>query len=1056
EPARALAVEEPDERLEGLVLEHVTILAAPSESPWELLALTGLEEGLPYAGAEVRRAVKVLYQLGRFENVYASAARVGNGVSLELVLPPRPKVRSVEVVGHDALSTAAIEEALGLAAGVELDTRTFAARRQRLQAEYERIGHRSAAVGLQATRVDDEGSHDVLVRIDEGPRTRITRVVVEGTPRLTPHVVRTIVGLDRGDVLDLDEVRRSVALLAEAYRERGFLEVAIDEPRVRPVEETIDGEPGAELVVHVDAGPRVAVRFEGHEILPVRELSAAASIMRTTETRVMPKTWSRTGPAALAEVRERILARYERRGYWQADVRSHVRTSADGANKEILFSIHEGPGSWVASIAFVRTSSTTRAVSPLLEDDFLREKVYEVVAETLSEELGAPGVDPGTADALVGDGSLGPRGTPQPDTTSPNPRRIYVPRAYLAARDAIGDLYRSQGYQTVEVSAPIVRPRGKNGLVDVTFEIDEGVRWELGALSLSGNESIGSSALLEIGKLDTVLGGSAPLSFYDIDESKRAMLEHYRNEGHLYARLDVELREVPPRGSLSPSEFVKSSTTGPLRVREICAEAEARGAPSCQVELLFRFVEGPQVRARRVIVRGVETTRESLVRSQIAVGEGAVLRESEMLSTRQNLLRVGVFERVSVRPIDEKTEADQKDVLVELRERKHEAIELGAGASTAEGLRVFASYAHDNLFGTALRLQVNGKANVQPFLILYDDVQRPKIEAFYDRFDALQRAERELAVGLSYPRIFGLPPGFGAGLDLSVVHDLSPAYLQDTFAAGLRFDYKGLKPVLNEKQRPITLQLRAGFEYSVLECNEAALTGTSTATDDVVDPSQLCTPDSRSTPRGTSIYGTIGPLVAFDLRDDSLNPTAGFYLELESSFAKALNPGATDFLKVEGTANLYLPLGRGVGLAFSLFAGHIFALQDGSIPVNRRYFAGGSKTVRGYDEQSLFPQDLPPTEGQRLSSGGLLVFALKNELRFPLVGALSAAFFYDVGDLFYDPAAFTVGAATRQAAGLGVRYATPVGPLSLDVGFPLVRRDAGELGPVLHFSVRSF
>lgn len=1059
----------PAERLAGLSIEKIDIRAPENEDIDALLALTGLSAGKPYAASEIRRAVKLLYQLDRFENVYVSASRSVNSVNLEIVLPPRPRVRDVRVEsieellavktradergrrnsrwlgirGNDLeLSESEVEEAIGLKTGAELDERRLGAKREQLEVLYRRIGYRSPAIGIATERVGKSGDHDILIRIDQGPRTRLGNVRYEGELHRPEWAISSFLSLDRGEYLDLRKLAVALEDLENDYRARGYYEVSVGEPQVTDTERELDGEPVADLLVPLNAGPHVSVRFVGNQAVSRRELYDAAAIMRESPIGA--------GQAAIAEVKERILARYERRGFWRAKVESRVRTSPDGSERDIVFFLNEGPASYVASIQFVGTT-TTADESSLRSEKRLLEKLYQVVEETLSEVIGGPGADPETVGLVVGDHSLArrPRDSDQPDTTSPNLKHVYVPRAYKAAADAIADLYRAEGHQTVEVVTPTISERPNSSLVDVKIEIRPGVRWQLGAMAFSGNEAVPSGELLNLSGMDPGRQGGEPLSFYNVDEASRAMVAYYKNQGYLYARVSEDLREVPPRGSLAPSEFVSTSTSGPLNLRRVCAAAEASGKANCDVELVFKIVEGPQVKTRNVVIRGVESTRESLVRGELAVREGEILRESDMLSTRANLLRIGVFERVAVHPIDEKNEGAEKDVVCEVRERKHESFELGAGASTAEGVRAFATYAHQNLLGTALRLQVNGKVNVQPFLILYEESVRQSAEDFYATFNAAQRIEREVAVGVAFPQIFGLPRGFGAGLDVSYARDNDPAFAQDAGKVTLSGTYTGFRPELWNKARPITFQLRTIFDLSQLTCNPSVRDES---------PQNLCSEEAFRV-KGLSTYLSGGPVLRIDLRDDALDPRDGAYFDLSGAYANGLDANSPDFVNLEGRVSLYFPLPGKMSFAFSLFAARVFNLQPSlKIPVNRKIFAGGSSTIRGYTEGSLFPRDYPKDITKRISTGGLFVAALKNEFRFPISGALSGALFWDLGDLYEDTADIMLDFDLRQGVGAGLRVATPVGPLTVDFAVPLIlREEPGEKpGLNIHFSVRSF
>jgi outer membrane protein insertion porin family len=1049
------------ESLYGSRIASVTIEAPPREDLARLRTLAALEPGATCSASALRRAVKLLYELGRFESVRVHARRVEGGVALRLELSPRQVLAEIRLEGEATVGTTAVEEALGLFVGGELHGDALTRAQTKLGELLRRRGHRSAAIGLSRSPTDLDGGQTLLVRIDEGPRTRLRRVVVLGAPRLPLWRVGRWVGLSAGEVLDLDLVDAALERLREAYLERGFLDVKVAPPRVRE----LDGpDPLADLLIDVDAGPRVTVRFRGNRAVSSRELALDAELL----------TELGTGPAATGELRERILARYERRGHWRAAVEIAARVTPDREHKELLVSIDEGPASRVASITFPGND--------VLPSGTLTELVHEAVGQALLEDLGRPGADPRTLAAAFGDHSLAsPRRDFGPSNVAPDPRRIYHPRAYRAAGELIEDAFRAEGYQRVQVERPVVLERAPRAgavadaaLVDVQLPVRPGIRWMVGAVSFAGHEQVSGAELFEVAKLDPARLAGQPLAFTLVEEARRALLAHYRGLGHLYATVSEDLRQVPPRGSLASWGYVSTSTSAPLDVRAVCARAEARGESSCPVEVVFRIHEGPEVKARDVVVRGLASTRAGLVESELAVARGAVLREPALQATRDNLLRLGVFERVTVRPVDEETPAAEKDVVVEVKERRHHALELGVGASTEEGVRAFAGYSDVNLGGTALRLQLQGKLNVwlPQLLLLYDAKLRDRIDTFYDQFGTLGRLEYLLAAGLAYPRIFGLPAGFSAGLDLVAFRDYDPAFAEDTQTVLLMGTYKGLRPLVLGRPRPLAFQLRTKFDRSTLQCNP-----------EINDRPELCS-TSVSEQRnlriaGANAYLGVGPRVSFDLRDDPRDPTRGAFLDVDASYAKGLEANSPDLVALEARASGFVPLSLGsMTFALSFFLGKVFPLAGpGSagtpdIPVNRRLFSGGRSTIRGYPEKTLLPQDVPldPISGEPVSSisaGGLLSLALKAELRVPLFSSLSLAVFYDIGDLF-ESGRFALRTRTALAdgrvvvrglakgAGAGFRVATPIGPLAVDFAVPVDPRDPGARDPQLHFSVGGF
>lgn len=999
-----------EERLEGLTIDSIVLSAPPRENRASLLALTGLVEGAAFRSSEIRRAVKVLYQLGRFENVLVLGRRVGNQVALRLSLLPRPHVRQLTIIGEGVLGNAEVAAALGLGEGAELDIHTFADRRAKLAAKLEEIGYRSPAIGLAVRAADANGGAEVVARIDAGPVTRIREVVIAGRQTIGEWIIRDRLGIGGGDVLDMLEVAEGLKRIADLHRQRGHAEVRVWPVKVVDVDKT--AAPTADLIIEVDPGPVVRVELLGSRVVPRRLLAKAIKQLA-----------SDTSDAAIAETQERISTLFERRGYYQAAVEPKVQTSPGDAEKVIAFAMESGIRARVSELHFPGNTA--------LDPELLEDKVVQVVEQSLDDEFGEGDVDGEAVSLLLGDRSIsrGPE-LGLPEANELDASQVYIERAYRAAADALADLYRAQGYQTVQIAAPTVEPFRQGNALRITFAVTEGVQWRLGAMSISGNEVVATSELLDI----TGIGPGAPLSFYEVDAARRAIRQHYRDRGYLYARVEEELRQVVRRGAISDGGFVRSSTSAPLNVRTICARAESARQKACNVELAFRIYEGPQVRARRLVIRGNDSTIEALVRDVLAVSEDAVLREPDMKRSERNLARLGVFRRVSVSPMDEEAEAASKDVLIELSERKHSSFEIGAGVSTEEGVRVFASYGHGNLLGIGLRAQASGKVNYQLFFPLFNEAVKS--------FIAEQPIEYEFGVGMALPRVVGLPSGFGLSLDIIALHDNDPAFSEDTQKVTLTASYKGFEPEIFGAGRPLALRLRASIDQSEVLCNE-----------DLEDVRQLCGEAAADIKRRASertFYAGFLPSFSWDLRDDALNPRVGLYVEVLPEFLKGLNEASPDHLNLKAKVNGYIPIADDAAVAMSLIFWRIWPLGDTNkpIPVNRRLFGGGRSTIRGFREQTLFPIDNLGTE-EEVSPGGLLLLAFKTELRFPIAGALSGTVFHDIGDLFEDPANFGLGKIRRESVGVGVRYATPIGPLLLDIAVTRIR---GEVSVAPHFA----
>jgi outer membrane protein assembly factor BamA len=301
-------------------------------------------------------------------------------------------------------------------------------------------------------------------------------------------------------------------------------------------------------------------------------------------------------------------------------------------------------------------------------------------------------------------------------------------------------------------------------------------------------------------------------------------------------------------------------------------------------------------------------------------------------------------------------------------------------------------------------------------------------------------------------------------MDAILVRDNDPAFRANSGQVTLTSDFKDLGKALGMKRRSIALQLQFSYDQSSVECNEALIN------------LGLCgaqaTDLQRRVTQQTDYMGIL-PRLSIDFRDNALEPRLGAYFELLPQFLWGLNGDSLNHLNIKSKFNAYLPIGPKLTLATSILFWRIFRLSDADgdaqcqvrldeyemsngtnsgevfcIPVNRRFFAGGRSTIRGFQEQTLFPAD---QEGgaEEVSPGGMLLAAVKTELRFPIAKGVAGTVFFDVGDLFAAPESFSLDAVSQHSFGLGLRYSTPIGPLLIDAAF---RMENGEPNFIPHFA----
>ncbi len=195
---------------------------------------------------------------------------------------------------------------------------------------------------------------------------------------------------------------------------------------------------------------------------------------------------------------------------------------------------------------------------------------------------------------------------------------------------------------------------------------------------------------------------------------------------------------------------------------------------------------------------------------------------------------------------------------------------------------------------------------------------------------------------------------------------------------------------------------------------------------------------------GTVNYTLVGVPVSanFDTTDSKLDPTRGVRVNVSATGFGTLLGSSLDLVQAKARASAYYSLDANSRfvLAGRVAAGAMSGPQLDEIPANWRFYAGGGGSVRGYAYN-----ELGPTVFWGAVVGGRSLFEASAEVRIKVTDTIGVVPFLDVGNAFTSSFP-TFNEPLFAAAGLGLRYYTSVGPIRLDVAFPL-ERHAGT-GPV--------
>jgi outer membrane protein assembly factor BamA len=159
----------------------------------------------------------------------------------------------------------------------------------------------------------------------------------------------------------------------------------------------------------------------------------------------------------------------------------------------------------------------------------------------------------------------------------------------------------------------------------------------------------------------------------------------------------------------------------------------------------------------------------------------------------------------------------------------------------------------------------------------------------------------------------------------------------------------------------------------------------------------------------------------------------------------------TEYIKTEIAVHRYLTLVDSVVLAGLLRLGKVTAFgKSEEVIISKRFFLGGQNSVRGYELDSLGPRD---ASGDPV--GGNYMVNANMEVRYPLYRTLRGVVFLDSGSIWLENAANPEDGELklRAAAGGGVRWTSPIGPLSLDYGYKLNPATEDEDKSRIHLSI---
>jgi outer membrane protein assembly complex protein YaeT len=405
----------------------------------------------------------------------------------------------------------------------------------------------------------------------------------------------------------------------------------------------------------------------------------------------------------------------------------------------------------------------------------------------------------------------------------------------------------------------------------------------------------------------------------------------------------------------------------------------------------YRVDPGPPAVFGEVSISGLDAVEPAVVQREIAFRPGEPFRQSLLDQTRKNLDGLRLFR--SVRLIEDESRNETVDVEIALAEGERHEVRLGVGYETEEGVRGIAGWRDYNFRGGARQLGFSLRLS-QLFRTIAADFLQPHFPSRTSRLRVIFLQEQT---------------------------DDDPYDLLET-------------KLLPRLEWEITPRLTT---YGFYRVSLNLLSGVPRAV-------RIVLPDAEP---DTSIVSGLGFGLDLNATDSLVNPTRGGIARFSVEPLGMVLGGDVNLVRAIWEGRLYAPLPYRFGAASRMRLGSQEPTADSTeIPLYERFYAGGINSVRGYARRRVGPlasDVLPPSKCTFLDCdqplGGRSVVELSAELRRPVTSVIDVIGFMDAGQVSLDSLDFPFD-DLQYGIGLGVRYRSVIGPLRVDLGFPLERR----------------
>jgi len=397
------------------------------------------------------------------------------------------------------------------------------------------------------------------------------------------------------------------------------------------------------------------------------------------------------------------------------------------------------------------------------------------------------------------------------------------------------------------------------------------------------------------------------------------------------------------------------------------------------VDVTYIINKANLVYFNRINITGNTKTRDKVIRRQLSVVEGDLYSRTKLKDSYLALNRLRYFEEIDFQ--SEKGPAENlTDINIRVKEKQTGVFSIGAGYSASDHAIVTAQVSQQNLFGRGQTLSL--KANIG------------SISQYYD-------------ISFIEPWLFDMP--LWSKLNLWNYYHEYDSYNLYTKGFGATLGYPIWRPYVTAY---------VGYRLSLDDVR------------DVLDTASyyIKKQAGETTSSGVSLN------ITRDSTNDPIFPSIGSKNSASVEYTGGPLQGDVSYTRYGASSAWFFPLPLDTVIGLRGRIGYMEANEGKEIPIYERYVLGGINSLRGL--RDVGPKD--PETGDVI--GGRTMLNFNVDFIFPLIknAGMKGVLFFDTGNTWEND--YDLG-DMRRTAGVGIRWYSPIGPLRLEWGYVLDRKD---------------